>query len=308
MKLGLKAIGCHIPDQRLLTLDRIQGTEITEKLVREKTGMLSLARKEKDEGTASLAIKAILDLQRSVNLDLAAIDCLIVVTQNPEKSGLPNTAAYIHKELKLNLSCAAFDISLGCSGYVYGLSVIESFMTANQMKKGILVTADPYSNIVDMTDKNTSLLFGDAATATLIDDDPLFIVGKYDFGTDGRGVDALYVDPNGTLCMNGYAVFNFSARQVPVSIQRVLDKNQLLLSDVDAVVLHQGSRYIVETIAERIGAPEKTPFSCQHYGNTVSSSIPLVLLNDNLLITASNVILAGFGVGLSWASTVITKA
>ena len=200
---------------------------------------------------------------------------------------------------------AAFDVSLGCSGWVYALSIAKSFMEANHINFGLLVTADPYSKIVDPQDRNTSLLFGDAATATLLGRNPTWQIGRFVFGTDGRLWSDLRIAEGGRLAMNGRSIFTFSATMVPACVQEVLAANRLSLDDSDRIVLHQASRYIVEAIGERLGCPAKVPFLASEVGNTVSSSIPLALAagccaDDRVIVVA------GFGVGLSWAATVLS--
>jgi len=180
-------------------------------------------------------------------------------------------------------------------------------MNANGFKRAVLVTADPYSRIVDSTDKGTALIFGDAATATLLDDAPIYSLGKFTFGTKGSEADKLMCS-TGALFMNGRAVFNFAATEIPKNIRETLEFNGMSMEDIDHFVLHQGSRYIVQTIADRLRIDrEKAPFLAATYGNTVSSSIPLML--SELMQEPANkrMLLCGFGLGLSWASTVIQR-
>ncbi|GGI80007.1 ketoacyl-ACP synthase III [Legionella impletisoli] len=308
IEVGISDISYYLPIAQLDNLKRAEVLSASEQLIRDKIGMLQLARKSDDETTTSLAVKAVEQLCFKNNLNHLEIDCLILVTQNPDGFGLPHNSALVHSQLNLSAHCAAFDVSLGCSGYVYGLSIIKSFMESNHLKKGVLITADPYSKIVDMNDRNTSLLFGDASTATLLESDAPWQIGSFDFGTDGAESMSLYVDESHKLQMNGRNVFNFSAKKVPVSIASALEKNHLSLSDIDQIILHQGSRYIVETIAERIEAQEKTPFVAGNYGNTISSSIPMSLAREQVLKKSKRVIISGFGVGLSWATTVLTNS
>jgi len=124
-------------------------------------------------------------LRRKFPIQENNIDALIVVTQNPDVN-LPHTSAIVHGKLSLPAKCACFDVSLGCSGYVYGLSIISSFLRENSLRTGLLFTSDPYSKIIDRNDKNTALLFGDAASVTLIGDDPIYTMGSFTFGTIGR--------------------------------------------------------------------------------------------------------------------------
>ncbi len=122
----------------------------------------TLPRKSPDQETSDLCVAAFQDLCAGRHIDVSKIDCIVVCTQNPDSDGIPHVSAIVHGKLGLSETCASFDISLGCSGYVYGLSLVSSFMEANDLRKGLFFTADPYSKIIDMNDKNTSLLLGTA--------------------------------------------------------------------------------------------------------------------------------------------------
>ena len=305
--IGIQAIGTYIPSNRIDNRERLEEYEIDEAFLVEKIGMLRLAVKATDEETSDLCKKAFIDLQLKTKIQPEDVDCIVVCTQNPDGCGLPHTSAIVHAKLSLPDGCAAFDISLGCSGFVYGLSIIQGFMQANGFHRGILFTADPYSKVVDKKDKNTSLLFGDGATATLISDSPIWRTGKFLFGSHGQDYSAIMIDEETEqLTMNGRAVFSFSATVVPKNISAMLTSNSLKAEDIDCFVLHQGSRYIVNTITNRLGLDaSKVPFYSADYGNTVSSSVPLIL--NKLNKKDKQIVIAGFGVGLSWASTVLFK-
>lgn len=304
--IGIQEIGTYIPAGRIDNLERLKEFEVDETFLTEKTGMLRLAIKADDEETSDLCCKAFANLQSKTGLKADEVECVVVCTQNPDGNGLPHTSAIVHAKLGLPDNCAVFDISLGCSGFVYGLSVIQGFMQANGFRKGVLITADPYSKIVDRQDKNTSLLFGDGATATLVSDTPVWRSGKSLFGSRGSENTAIAVGEGGTLSMNGRGVFSFSATVVPKNITSMLEANGLGINDVDCFALHQGSRYIVETLKKKLNISDaKAPFVAAEYGNTVSSSIPLLL--SGLAQDAKCVVIAGFGVGLSWASSVLFR-
>jgi 3-oxoacyl-[acyl-carrier-protein] synthase-3 len=227
----------------------------------------------------------------------------VLVTQNPDGQGLPHTSAILHGKLGLSPRCFAFDISLGCSGFVAGLAAIKGFMDVAGLKKGLLVTADPYSKVIDPEDRNTVLLFGDGAAATLISDTPVWEIGAFDCGTLGKSWEALVVRENGKLEMNGRAVFDFSAMQVPPSLAPALEANGMTVDDVDLAILHPGSKYIVDTVAKRAKL-SNVARGAENYGNTVSSSIPLLLENVSPE-KVPRVLVSGFGVGLGWATTVL---
>ncbi len=304
--IGIEKITYALGDVRINNYDRATALGATDDLIKNKIGIESVRRKMADQDTSDIALQAAQKIFDSSSLELKDIECLIVITQNPDGFGLPHTSAVLHGKLDLDESVACFDISLGCSGYVYGLSVITSFMNSNNMTCGLLISADPYSKILDENDRNTAMIFGDAATATLISEQCIWSIGKFDFGTAGKKGDALRISDERKLVMNGRAVFNFSATEVPKSIQKTLELNNMLMEDVDQIILHQGSRFIVETIAKRLDEHDRIKFYAMDYGNTVSSSIPIILA-DQTSSRNRTIMLSGFGVGLSWATTIISK-
>ncbi len=305
--IGIGPIACEVPEERLANLGRADRLGVTEAFLRDKVGVLSVTRKAGDCETSDLCVGAARRLFERSATAAEEIECAVVVTQNPDGHGLPHTSAIVHGKLGLPEHCATFDISLGCSGYVTALSIMRSFMEANGMRRGLLFTADPYSKIVDEEDRDTTLLFGDACTVTMLTDMPAWRIGRFDFGTKGDLRDALAVGASGKLSMNGRTVFNFIATSVPPSIIEVLKSQGLDLGDVDRIILHQGSKYVVDFIARRLGAVEKVAFYAKDYGNTVSSSIPMIL-SQNLEETDRRIIISGFGVGLCWATTLLERA
>lgn len=304
--IGIQEIGVYIPKERISNYDLKEKFAIDDAFIENKIGVKSVSRKSEEDNTSDLGVKAFQALQNKLDFDVDDIECLFVVTQNPDYN-LPHTSAIIHGKLELSEDCACFDISLGCSGFVYGVSVIESFMERNDLKKGVLITVDPYSKIINPEDKNTSLLFGDGATATLFSTNPKFKSGKFSFGTSGKGYEGLICTDH-SLSMSGHAVFNFAAKKIPLDVKKTLEKNKIKIEVVDSFLIHQGSKFIVDTIRKRLRIDkEKVPFSIQDYGNTVSSSIPILLeevLSDK---TKKTLFITGFGVGLSWASTVLKR-
>ena len=304
--IGIRAVASYIPKDRIDNLDRQKAFEIEDKFLEKKIGFLSVSRKGADEDTSDMCCAAFDRLVRDGRVDPDLVQALVVCTQNPDYS-IPHTAAIVHDKLGLGEHCAAFDISLGCSGYIYGLAVIENFMRGVGFTSGLLFTSDPYSKIIDETDRNTALLFGDAATVTHIGTDPIFSSGRFTFGTRGTEHSAL-ICRNGKLHMNGRAVFNFSATTVPNDIKEALKLNDLQIDEIDYFLIHQGSKYIVDFIKKRLRLPdERAPFKSQGYGNTVSSSIPLLLEDALADPSAKKVLITGFGVGLSWSTTVLFR-
>lgn len=301
--LGIQAVSSYLPNGRIDNIQQAARFSTDREFVEHKIGVTTLPRFDEQDSVVSASVAAFENLLQKIHIEKSTIECVVLCTQNPDNGGLPHNSALIHASLNLPEECACFDIGLGCSGYVYGLSVIQSFMAANGMKKGLLFTCDPYSRILDPDDKNTCLLFGDAATVTLISDTPRYRISKAQFSTRGAGSNALQKTDNG-LEMNGRAVFNFALQDVPKQINRTLALAELTTDDIDLFLLHQGSRFMLENIIKRAGLPnEKTPIRLSETGNTVSSSIPL-LLEATLEDTPRRILMSGFGVGLSWATAI----
>ncbi len=306
MMIGIKKIAVYRPKSFIDNLDQISKFDVTEDFISNKVGMLHLRRMGKEQDSTDMAHVAVMTLFDQFGLQPEQVECLVFVTQNPDNRGLPHSSAILHNKLGLSDTCTVFDISLGCSGFVQGLSIVKSFMESLGFRNGILVTADPYSKIIDSMDRDTAMLFGDGATATWLSDAPLWEIGPFDFGIKSQERNALNIESNGKLKMNGRAVFNFAVSQVPLSVKRLLLKADLTMDNIDMVLLHQGSRYIVETIAGRLDASDKAPFVATNYGNTVSSSVPM-LFAEHVPEDAERLVLSGFGVGLAWATCLLEK-
>ena len=301
--LGIQSIATYLPKGRVDNLKQADRFETDREFVEQKIGVATLPRFENTDSVVGASVAAFDRLCRKVNIDKAEVECVVLCTQNPDNGGLPHNSALVHGALGLQEECACFDIGLGCSGYVYGLSVIQSFMAANGMKKGLLFTCDPYSRILDQKDKNTCLLFGDAASVTLVSDTPRYGLSTVKFSTRGSGSDALKKTDHG-LEMNGRAVFNFALQDVPKQVKSALSSADLTVDDIDLFLMHQGSRFMLENVIKRSGIPTaKAPIRLSETGNTVSSSIPL-LLEAELDNNHRRILISGFGVGLSWATAI----
>ncbi len=306
--IGIKSIASYIPAGRIDNIAQAAAFERDEAFVLSKIGTTTLSVKDPAEETSDLCAAAVRNLlDKNPALRLEDVQALIVVTQNGDGEGLPHTSAIAQHQIGLPTQVACFDVSLGCSGFVYGLYAIKGFMEATGLKNGILVTADPYSKIMDRSDRMTSLLFGDAATATWIGEDPVWTLGPARFGTDGSGAEHLIVR-NGCFHMNGRQVFNFASLKIIPHMQEVLEEAGLTLDSVDAYCLHQGSGAIVDAIAKRLGANgDRVIKDLFGAGNTVSSTIPLLLERYAFDSAWRNLVMSGFGVGLSWGSAVLLR-
>lgn len=307
--VGIKSIASYIPAGRIDNIAQAAAFDRDAAFVESKIGTPTLSVKDAGEETSDLCAVAVQNLlAKNPALRLEDVEALVVVTQNGDGEGLPHTSAIVQKKAGLPQHVACFDVSLGCSGYVYGLYVLKGFMEATGLKNGILVTCDPYSKIMDRSDRMTTLLFGDAATATWLGDDPLWELGPAKFGTDGNGADHLFVK-DGFFHMNGRQVFNFASLKIIPHMQEVLEQAGLSLDTVDAFCLHQGSGAIVDAIAKRLGENgDRVVKNMFGAGNTVSSTIPLLMEHYAFEGSAwKSLVMSGFGVGLSWGSAVLFR-
>ncbi len=306
--IGIKQIGSYIPDSFESNYDKREKFNIDDTFIEQKLGVKSVSRKLVEEETSDMCIRAFKALEKKEDISIDSIDCIVVCTQNPDGKGLPHTSAIVQDKLgtkKTNM--AVFDIGLGCSGYVYSLSIVKSFMEANNMKNGLLFTADPYSKIINPNDKSTVLLFGDAATVTLLDSVPVLKPESFVFETIGS-CHKYIQNRDGYLQMNGREVFNFTALAVTKQVKLLLEKEGLNKEVIDLFCFHQASKYILDTLQKRLGLENKKLLSnIAKQGNTVSSSIPLLL--EAILSKKDNkvILICGFGVGLSIASCILKR-
>lgn len=306
--IGIKSIASYIPAGRIDNIAQAASFDRDEAFVHAKLGTTTLSVKGPDEETSDLCVEAVKRLfEKNPELRPEDVQALVVVTQNGDGEGLPHTSAIAQGKLGLPTSVACFDVSLGCSGFVYGIYVIKGFMEAMGMKNAILVTADPYSKIMNREDRVTTLLFGDAATATWMGEDPVWELGQARFCSDGAGYQNLVVR-DGFFNMNGRAVFTFASSQIVPQLQQVMEDNGITFADVDAFCLHQGSGVIVDALTQKLGEHgSKVIKDMFGAGNTVSSTVPLLLEHYAFDSDWKNVMISGFGVGLSWGSALLKR-
>lgn len=305
--IGINAIAEFLPEAFVDNVDQARRFGHDSEFLIKHIGSVRLPVMPASMETSDLALHAVTQLAAKSALCVKDISALVVVTQNGDGDGLPHTAAIVLEKLGISGDVAAFDISLGCSGYVYGLSIVRALMELEGMNDAVLVTADPYSKIVSRRDRVTSLLFGDAATATWLSRGGEWKISQATLGTDGRGADALF-SRDGTLTMNGRKVYNFAVKAVPAQIRRWLESQHLRAEDIDLYCLHQGSAAVVAAIAEQFPTVrERFVSEMSETGNTVSSSIPILLKRHVLSKSISRVLLSGFGVGFSFGTVMIYR-
>lgn len=306
-KVGIEEIAAYIPEGRLINAARKELFSIDDNFIEKKIGVRAVAIKDAGDDISDLCVRAYNKLEGKSIIHRDSIDVLVVVTQTADIR-IPHTSALVHGRLSLKESCACFDVSMGCSGFVYGLNIIQAFMKENGLRTGLLFTADAYSKIIDSRDKNTALLFGDACTVTLLSDKPLYVSQYMTFGTVGKDHGDL-ICINDRLQMNGRSVLNFILKYIPDDIHALLKKSKLDLQDIDRFIFHQGSKYIIDMLTKQLKLDaHKVVFDIHEYGNTVSSSIPIILEREIMDPENSKILISGFGTGLSWSSGILERA
>ena len=244
------------------------------------------------------------------------IDGLIYVTQSPD-SRIPTTACLLHERLGLPKHCLAFDVNQGCSGFVYGLSLAASLLEAQQIQRCLLVCAEAYSRYISLHDRTSRPIFGDGASAAVVDMGGDGEIGPFVFATDGSGAPNLTLTSDNKmntsggdiLYMNGPKVLDFTMEEVPKAVSRLLESADLRLADIDLFLFHQASKVVLDRIQRQLGIDESRFFrNYQSIGNTVSSTIPIAMKqarHSGQLVEKMKVLVMGFGVGYSLAGCIV---
>lgn len=292
----------------LSSLSKQFGEREIERIIK-STGIHSVRIAQTGTKTSELCEVACKSLLKKMNVDSACIDGIIFVSQTPDKR-MPATSVILQSRLGFSKDCVALDINYGCSGYIYGLYVASSLIHSGGCKKIILCAGDVLSPHVNTEDKAVRMLFGDGASATLIEMDENH-KNKIHFilKSDGSGAEFLKLDhgDKNYLFMDGYKIMEFALREVPPAIDSILNFAKWNKSDVDNFVFHQANMFILNYLKNKMEIDiDVMPFAIDGIGNTSSASIPIVLCENHDRLRKNNklnkVIMCGFGVGLSWGS------
>lgn len=335
MNACLSAVSCYLPD-RMLTNEGLSelfpGIRI-EDLTR-LTGVRQRHIAGPGETAADMAVQAALNLFREHAIDPAGIDFILLNTQWPDFI-TPSSSCIVQDRLGIPKSAGTLDISQGCTGYVYGLSIAKGLVESGSANRVLLLTSETITKSIHPDDHSNRAIFGDGATASLITsrNDSGGKIGQFVFGTDGKKYEDIIIraggarDPfpanpsepadrmneiprEGMFYMNGPAVFTFSVNVTPGLIGDILERNNMKMKDIDCFIFHQANQIILETILRKNKIPEeKAVIHLENVGNTVSSTIPMALqqaFREGRVKKGSTVLLAAFGVGLSWGGTILT--
>lgn len=331
MSARIAAISYYLPEKVYSNADFFAEFPMSTNSSLEKVGISNRHRVGTKESASDMAFAAAIRLFEEHSINPQSIDFLILANLEPDYY-TPSTACVLHGQLNLKKSCGVLDYSHGCSAYIYGLGMAEGVIHSMGAKKVLLLTVSVLSNTFHAKDRSSKYVFGDAASATLITESTTKGLGPYVYGTDGKGFDKIIVEDGyarnpltplsteevadeygnvssrATFRMDGVNVFLFTMRTVPGMIHEILEKSGMSLLEPDYYVFHQPNRFLNETLRKKLGIPEeKFIHDLEHTGNTVQSTIPIALkhlMDQGKITPGTTIVLAGFGVGLSWISTV----
>ena len=332
--IGISGISAAVPTRCRDNLEPVEGfTEAEAAAIVEMTGIRKRRVASSAVCASDLCYAAADCLLDEMKVDRTTIDILVLVSQTPDYR-MPATAIILQDRLQLSRRTAAYDVNLGCSGYIYGLSMAYAFCCQPSVRRVLLLNGETRTKVFSFRDKATGLLFGDAGAATLVEKREPDNESAFSLNSDGSrseliiiksggyrnpstpesleektyGDGSVRTDEQGT--MNGPGVFEFVIDEVPRDIRLLLAETGLKTESFDAFLFHQANRMMNEHLRKKLGRPSaKMPYSLQNFGNTSSVSIPLTMvteMSDMLRSGIRKLVLCGFGVGLSWASAAIS--
>jgi len=332
MKAYIKAVSYYLPESIFTNEELVKEfPEWSVEKVAEKIGVTSRHLASSTETSGDLAEKAALKLFNEYHISPQDIDFVMLCTQSPDYF-LPTTACILQNRLKIPTTAGALDYNLGCSGSIYGMALAKGLISAGIASNILLLTAETYNKFLHPMDKSNRAIFGDGAAACLISKDGFAEIGDFVLGTDGNGAENLivktgcarqfsklndsymneegHIQSSDFLYMNGTEVFNFTMDIVPMLLQKTLIKNNIEKNAVDYYVFHQANSFMLNTLRKVCMLPkEKFYINLETTGNTVSSTILIGLkdcIDNHKIDLNSKVLIAGFGVGLSWGGTVLS--
>lgn len=335
MAVKITATGSYIPEKVLTNYDLEKTVETTDEWIRAHTGICMRHIAAADQAASDLACSAAWNALRAVNPGhpeevAAMLDLIVVATASPDYPGFPSVACIVQNALGAR-NAAAFDITAGCSGFVYALDAAACMLSGSRRKLALVIGAEVLSRITDWTDRNTCILFGDGAGAVILE----VIPGERPepgksgiilslLGADGSGADKLIIRSGGSrsrftageriakpphIEMDGHAVYLFAVNAVTSTIRRLLDESGLSIGDIKRIIPHQANERIIEAAAKRLGVePDLFFLNIDKYANTSAASVPIALdeLNRTGRIVKGDVIITlGFGAGLTYGGNLI---
>ncbi len=325
LRARIAGTGRATPDKVLTNNDLSKMVATSDEWISERTGIRQRRILEEGRTTSDLASLAGRRACETAEIDPKEVDCIIVATISPDMP-MPAVAVTVQQKLGITAQCPSFDVSAACAGFIYGMSIADSFIKCGQFKRVLVIGVEILSRLVDWTDRNTCVLFGDGAGAALLvphAGDDRGILSTHLFA-DGSGMPYLNIPAGGSLeptspatveakrhlvKMQGKPVFTHAVKNISAAAKTALEANGKTPDDVDWVVAHQANLRILEGVAERCGVPlDKFYLNIHKYGNTSSASIPIALdeaAREGRVKPGDLVLMAALGAGLSWGSALV---
>ena len=326
--IRIAGMSCVVPKNRVTveSYSSVFGDEIPAKFSA-GTGIKAMYKALPEQTASDLATAAAEELFRKVGLDRNEIGLMLLVTQSPDYRR-PSSASVVQKRLELPIDCSCMEINLGCSGFIYGLQTAMSMMNSSDMKYGLLLIGETASKLVDSHDKSIVMMYGDAGAAVLLEKTNEEIGSTTLLRSDGSRYKAIILPAGGfrdmnpgherfmcsdgierslyDIYMDGTSVFSFSITDVPKALNDYLEHTGTTADDYDAFIFHQANEFIIKQIIRKLKLKkDAVPISLDRYGNTGGISIPLTLCDayGESASEVKRVLMAGFGIGLSWGVT-----
>jgi 3-oxoacyl-[acyl-carrier-protein] synthase III len=314
--ISITGLGVKVPDRVVSNAELAQYVDTSDEWILERTGIRERRMAAKEEALSDVALPACIDALAQAGLEGKDIDLLIVATVTPDMA-FPSTAAILADRLG-SVDAAAYDLSAGCTGFMYGLAQAYGMLAGGLSKRALVVGGDLLSRILDWKDRSTLVLFGDGAGAVVLEATAEQGFLGFELGADGAGGESLWLPGSGSrifddserfVKMNGREVFKFATRILVQSAEDVLEQCGLSIEDVDVYVPHQANMRIIDHATRKLGVPsDRVVINVDRYGNTSSGSIPLALADaaaDGRLKPGKLVLMTGMGAGLTWGSALI---
>jgi len=306
-KAGILGVGSYLPNKVVDNFHFEKIMDTSDEWIKTRTGISERRMADENETTSDLSTKAALNAIKCANLTPQDIDLIIVATATPDMA-FPATACLVQENIGAT-NAAAFDISVACSGFIYGITIAKQFIETKMYKNILVIGAEVLSRVLDYNDRSTAILFGDGAGAVVIGNvDEGGILSTY-IGSDGKGKDVLTLPVGDSIKMSGSDVYKFAVRIMGEASLKALQMANLDATEIDCLIPHQANIRIIEASAKRLNLDmDKVYVNLNKYGNMSAASIPVALdeaYRQGKIDKGDNVVLVGFGGGLTWGASVI---
>jgi len=327
MRAIITAVGHYVPEKKLTNKDLEQMVDTNDEWIITRTGIKERRILSADKGTSYMAVRAARMLLKQRHISADEIDLIIIATVTPDKT-VPPTAALVQKELQAR-NCWGYDLNGACSGFLFALATGAQFIESGRHRKVMVIGADKMSAIVNYQDRNTCILFGDAAGAVLLEPTVEDDMGIKDFTLhlDGSGAEFLHIAAGGSLIptthetvtnkmhylyQDGKTVFKHAVNGMADVVRKIINKNHLNAGDITLFIPHQANFRIIDAVAQKVGLrSDQVMLNIQKYGNTTAATIPLAMseaYRQRLMQKGDWIVISAFGAGFTWGSLLLKWA